>query len=57
MTEADQVQAIANGMQATADALSIAGDHVGAARVAAGVQLLRGLWTRLRPPETPPESE
>lgn len=43
MTEVEQIQAILDGAQAVANGLSLAGDHLGAARVVALIQLTRAL--------------
>jgi hypothetical protein len=51
VTEEQQIQAIADGALGVANDLSLAGQHVSAAKVAALIQLARVLWTRLQ--ETP----
>lgn len=50
MTELEQVQTLIGGAHEAADNLSLAGEHLPAARIQALIQLTRVLWTRLHPP-------
>lgn len=60
MDEKSQVQDIADNMMTLADRLAVEGRFVDSAAVAGGVQVIKGLFTRLNPPKadgSPPNGD